>query len=370
MKKLTTKDFIAKSRQKHGNKYDYSESTYVDSKTNIKIMCSIHGEFWQNPQSHYNGSECPLCANQTRVISRLGNVEQIKQTFIDKSNLIHNNKYDYSEVIYLNSSTKVKIICPKHGIFEQNPHDHSQGHGCAKCVGLDKKDYINNSHSIIEFNDLVIKDIKYPSKNTIVGSVYIFVNKQNNKKYIGKTTMKINNRFSAHLYNCYNSKHDNYFYKAVRKYTWEGFDKYIIFQTEEFEMTNENKKLVDFIICKKEIEFINKFQSNNSQFGYNLTNGGDGVVGCKFSDETKAKMSESRKGKGNSMYGKTLEKNPRSIPIVQLDLNNNFLKEWSCAAEIHNELGFSISRIRDCYNNKCEKYKNFKWIKKSNYEKI
>lgn len=45
MKKLTTKDFIVKSKQKHGNKYDYSESIYVDSKTNVKIICSIHGEF-------------------------------------------------------------------------------------------------------------------------------------------------------------------------------------------------------------------------------------------------------------------------------------------------------------------------------------
>jgi len=46
-------------------------------------------------------------------------------------------------------------------------------------------------------------------------------------------------------------------------------------------------------------------------------------------------MSESRKGEGNSMYGKTLEKNPRSIPILQLDLKGDIVKRWSCAVEIH-----------------------------------
>lgn len=71
-------------------------------------------------------------------------------------------------------------------------------------------------------------------------------------------------------------------------------------------------------------------------------------------------MSISRSGEGNSMYGKTLEKNPRSIPILQLDLEGNIIKRWSCAIEINKELGYSVSMIRNCYNGKYEKYKESK----------
>lgn len=46
----------------------------------------------------------------------------------------HGDKYDYSEVDYINNSTKVVIICPAHGEFLQRPYDHlTGGCGCPKC---------------------------------------------------------------------------------------------------------------------------------------------------------------------------------------------------------------------------------------------
>lgn len=54
--------------------------------------------------------------------------------FIEKANQLHNNKYDYSQVDYVNSRTKVIIICPIHGSFEQSPSSHLQGNGCPKCA--------------------------------------------------------------------------------------------------------------------------------------------------------------------------------------------------------------------------------------------
>jgi len=59
------------------------------------------------------------------------------ENFIIKANFIHNNKYDYSLVNYINYSTKVKIICKIHGEWEQTPQAHNKGHGCFKC-GRDK----------------------------------------------------------------------------------------------------------------------------------------------------------------------------------------------------------------------------------------
>src|ERR1035437_7669234 len=54
--------------------------------------------------------------------------------FISKSKLKHGDKYNYSLVNYINNKTKVKIICPTHGDFEQRADKHLQGHGCRKCA--------------------------------------------------------------------------------------------------------------------------------------------------------------------------------------------------------------------------------------------
>ena len=55
------------------------------------------------------------------------------EQFIKRAKLVHGNKYDYTLVEYKNTDTKVKIICPVHGIFEQRPNDHLKGKGCSKC---------------------------------------------------------------------------------------------------------------------------------------------------------------------------------------------------------------------------------------------
>jgi len=74
-------------------------------------------------------------------------------TFIQKSNIIHHNKYDYSLTQYVRSSDKVIIICPTHGNFEVVANSHKLGFGCCKCgyekmsqhKQLTQKDFIKNS---------------------------------------------------------------------------------------------------------------------------------------------------------------------------------------------------------------------------------
>jgi hypothetical protein len=58
----------------------------------------------------------------------------VLKEFLDKVISLHNNFYDYSLVLYKNTNTKVKIICPRHGIFEQTPKNHSHKHGCPRCA--------------------------------------------------------------------------------------------------------------------------------------------------------------------------------------------------------------------------------------------
>ena len=77
------------------------------------------------------------------------------QNFINKVNVIHNNHYNYSLVDYKNNTTKIKIICPKHGIFEQLPKSHLRGNGCPICAfEIKKQKFTKNPEILIdEFNN-------------------------------------------------------------------------------------------------------------------------------------------------------------------------------------------------------------------------
>jgi len=120
----TTEQFIEDARKAHGNLYDYSKTTYIDSKEPVTIICSVHGEFKQNPADHIYGKGCKWCA---------GNVLKTKDDFIKDAIMIHGNSYDYSKTCYINSSKDVEIICPIHGSFFQSPNCHLRGNGCKKC---------------------------------------------------------------------------------------------------------------------------------------------------------------------------------------------------------------------------------------------
>ena len=123
-----------KARVIHGNKYDYSLVDYVNAKTKIKILCPIHGVFEQVPNYHLSKCGCALCGVDKIIKKNKGS----ESDFINKANLVHNNKYDYSKINYINAHTKIGIICPEHGEFTQRPNNHLNGNGCSICVGMDR----------------------------------------------------------------------------------------------------------------------------------------------------------------------------------------------------------------------------------------
>ena len=126
----TTKSFIDKAKEIHGNKYDYSKVTYKDSHTKICIICPNHGEFWQTPTNHLRGRGCPKCKADNQSI----NNRMTTEDFIKRAKEIHGDKYNYSKVVYgANIRDKVCIICPDHGEFWQRPKYHLRGNGCPKC---------------------------------------------------------------------------------------------------------------------------------------------------------------------------------------------------------------------------------------------
>lgn len=120
--------FLEKCKKTHGETYDYSKVEYIDSKTPVCVICPEHGEFWQSPVSHVRGNGCPVCAN-----TRRGKKTMNTELYIEKAKEVHSDKYDYSKVNYVNPDTKICIICPEHGEFWQLPYSHLTGHGCPKC---------------------------------------------------------------------------------------------------------------------------------------------------------------------------------------------------------------------------------------------
>jgi hypothetical protein len=56
-----------------------------------------------------------------------------QDVFIQRAKEKHGDKYDYSKVDYKNKDSKVTIICPIHGEFEQIANSHMRGIGCVKC---------------------------------------------------------------------------------------------------------------------------------------------------------------------------------------------------------------------------------------------
>ena len=157
-KLLTTEEFIKRAKEIHGDKYDYSKVEYVDTSTKVCIICPEHGEFWQTPNNHinkYRPRNCPCCGNINRQKNNISN----KTEFVEKAKKIHNDKYDYSKVEYINAHTKVCIICPEHGEFWQTPNGHLNGNGCSYC----------KIRSILEqktINYLNKTDIKYEKEKT------------------------------------------------------------------------------------------------------------------------------------------------------------------------------------------------------------
>ena len=156
--KYTNDEFIKLISDRHNNRYGYSLVKYTGLKNKIMVICNKHGEFKIESSSHLSGCGCNKCSieNRTKKISN----------FINESNLIHNNKYDYSLTNYCSSSDKISIICKTHGEFHQMPDTHLRGSGCPKCFKFSR------GEEIIE-NYLINNNIKYQTQKTFDGCKYI-----------------------------------------------------------------------------------------------------------------------------------------------------------------------------------------------------
>lgn len=129
--------------------------------------------------------------------------------------------------------------------------------------------------------------------------LYKITNNINNKIYIGKTK-NINIRWTSHKTQSrrpWDKQRCEYIHKSIAKHGHENFTiEAIMCFDDEQECLNA------------ETATIAQLNSNNRKIGYNLTSGGEGVSGYKYSDEQKSQMNQDKKikylGENNPFFGK------------------------------------------------------------------
>lgn len=158
----SAEQFIKKSISIHGSdKFDYSRVNYVNNVTHVTLVCKKHNlEFEQLPSNHFKSiHSCPKCVNENNSL-----LKYTYDNFLERSQKIHSDLYDYSEVEYFGVCEKVKIVCKKHGGFMQAPYLHFNGQGCPNCSTSKGELAIK---SILEANN-----IKFEQQKTFPDLVY------------------------------------------------------------------------------------------------------------------------------------------------------------------------------------------------------
>lgn len=167
--KYTTAEWVEKAKQIHGDRYNYSKTNYIDSKTEVCIICPKHGEFWQLPSNHLKGKGCSKCGKESMANKKRKTLKQ----FIQEAKQIHGDKYDYSKVQYKNNKEKVEIICPIHGSFWQIAKHHLNGCGCPMCNSSKGENIIKNYLDKNNINYLSQYEINVPKNIRISSKAYI-----------------------------------------------------------------------------------------------------------------------------------------------------------------------------------------------------
>jgi len=218
------------------------------------------------------------------------------------------------------------------------------------------------------------------SENNIQNNytVYMHINKLNNKKYIGITSKKPEKRWN----NGNSYKTSPHFNNSIKKYGWDNFDHVILYEN-----------LSELEAKSKEIELIAEYNTMNNKYGYNMTKGGDGISGYKCSEEQIKQMRERKLGTKaseetkekmrNAMLGREItdewkekiseshmgDKNPTAKPIVQLNVNYELIKEFSCGRYAEQELGINVTNISQVCLGRAKSASGYIFMFKDDYEK-
>ena len=146
--RLTSQEFVARSRAIHGNKYRYDKTDYLRSNELVTISCKKHGDFKQLPNNHLSGKEgCKECSRTARGLTPSGEITKrqrdtkselkakrlTQQDFIERAIKAHGTYYNLNQAHYITQYDHVTIECPNHGKFSVMPYNFWRGGGCPEC---------------------------------------------------------------------------------------------------------------------------------------------------------------------------------------------------------------------------------------------
>lgn len=131
-KRISTSEFLERAVKVHDQKYLYDLSEYKGIRSKISIYCKIHN-IWFNQMAYAHVEQtqgCPECGFENQISKRRMPLEE----FINRANIIHDFKYDYSKAVQFNNQNSlITINCPKHGEKDVLVGNHLSGAGCNEC---------------------------------------------------------------------------------------------------------------------------------------------------------------------------------------------------------------------------------------------
>lgn len=206
--------------------------------------------------------------------------------------------------------------------------------------------------------------------------VYMHTNKENGKVYIGTTSTTPHRRWGVD--GSRYTKSQQVFYRAIQKYGWDNFEHEIIADnlTHDEAITMER----DMIALYK--SNCRKYQ--NPSFGYNQTDGGEGLTGYVYTEEQRKRKSDWAKARFSTdewrnrvrelMTGrKVSEEHKEKLKylmgkaVVQLDLYGKYIAEYDSALQAYQITGIDDSSIRKCCNGKLKNAGGFLWVNLSKW---
>lgn len=207
--------------------------------------------------------------------------------------------------------------------------------------------------------------------------VYKISNNINNKVYIGSTSRNFKIRVTKHLYDlsC-KLHHSNHLQKAFDKYNSNNFTFSILEICDASSLIDREQYWIDYYKCYKRDKGYNILVKAYSSKGYKHTEESLLLIGelskrrGSHPNSINA-MNAATRGLKRTKSHKIAVSKTHSKPVIQLDLEGNFIKEWSSRTEVVKTWNINTknaSNISRCILGKCKSFKGFMWICKENYD--
>lgn len=154
-RKKTTDWLIQASKNKFGDKFDYSHAVYINAKQKVAFRCPKHDFlFYQTSNNHLKSKEpCPKCHKEYMRVKFSDKQAEFKH----KIEEIYGDVFLFEKVNYINQRTEVTLICKKHKVsITRKPYVFLKGSGCPECKAIQKRNSLSRER-LLEIESFVSK---------------------------------------------------------------------------------------------------------------------------------------------------------------------------------------------------------------------